>query len=112
MSSSQGFSLRRTSDAELSRRARLIEAFERSGLSAAEFARRQRLTYTTFCSWRQQHAKARPSPAFVQVELPATAAPIELTIELGAQARLRLSAASQIALAAELIQAFNAKTAC
>lgn len=31
-----------------------LAAFERSGLTQAEFARRERLTYTTFCSWCQE----------------------------------------------------------
>ena len=112
MKSSSRIPFRRTSGAELARRARLLAAFERSGLSAAAFARQHRLTYTTFCNWRQQRAKAKALPAFVQVELPAPAAPTELTIELGAQARVRVCSASQIELAGELIQALNAKSAC
>ena len=102
----------RTTAAELARRARLLAAFDRSGLSAAAFARRHRLTYTTFCGWRAQRAKVKGSLAFVQVELPAPAAPVELTIELGAPARMRIHSAGQIQLATRLLQALDAKSAC
>jgi hypothetical protein len=90
------------------RRARLLAAFARSGLSAAAFARRHRLRYTTFCGWRQRQAKAKTAPAFVQVELPAApansanAATPSLLIELG-QARLRLDSEHQVSLAARLL---------
>jgi hypothetical protein len=115
------------------RRARLLASFDRSGLSAAAFARQHGLTYTTFCSWtrerrlrsvqtgttgdlsrvwRHQRAKTKPSPQFVQVELPAAPAPVELLIELGAPARLRLTSTGQLDLAARLIQALNPATPC
>lgn len=93
-------------------RAQLLAAFDRSGLSAAAFARQHGLNYTTFCGWRQRRDKTKVSPAFVEVELPAPAAPVELMIELGAQARLRLSSTGQIALAAQLIQTLNAPASC
>ena len=94
------------------RRTRLLVAFDRSGLSAAAFARQHRLNYTTFCGWRQRRARGKASPAFVQVELPATKAPAERMIELGPQARLPIHSVGQIELAARLLQALNAKTAC
>ena len=94
------------------RRAKLLAAFDRSGLSAAAFTRQHCLNYTTFCGWRQRRAQGKTSPAFVQVEVPALAAPLELVIELGAQARLRINSANQIGLVARLLQAFNAKGAC
>lgn len=94
------------------RRARLLTTFDRSGLSAADFARQQGLTYTTFCGWRHRRAQTEPSPGFVQVELPAAAAPVELVIELNPQARLRLTHASQLELVARLLRALNAATPC
>ena len=94
------------------RRAQLLAAFDRSGLSATAFARQHGLTYSTFCGWRHRRARAKPSPQFVQVELPATPAPVELLIELGAHVRLRLTGARQLELAARLIQALNAATPC
>lgn len=93
-------------------RAQLLAAFERSGLSAAAFARQHQLHYTTFCAWRQQRAKTKTAPAFVQVEVARPTAPAELVIELGAGARLRLQAQSQLALAAQLIQTLHATRPC
>ena len=86
-----------------SQRTRLLQAFDRSGLSAAAFARRHGLHYTTFCNWRRRRPQS--SPGFVQVEL---AVPTELVIELGAHARLRLTSNSQIDLAARLLQRLQA----
>jgi transposase-like protein len=101
----------RSARSDAASRSRWLAAFDRSGLSAAAFARRHGINYTTFCGWRQR-AKSKLLPAFVQVELPATTPPPELTIELGGHARLHLHSAAQIELAARLVQAFNAKTAC
>jgi hypothetical protein len=81
-------------------------------LSAAAFARQHGLTYTTFCGWRHRRAQSKPSPGFVQVELPAPAAPVELVIELNAHARLRLTCASQLELATRLIQALHTPAPC
>jgi transposase-like protein len=87
-------------------RARLLAAFARSGLSAAAFARRHGLHYTTFCAWRQRRARAKTAPAFLQVEVPAPTAPPPLLIELG-RARLRLDSEHQVPLAVQLLQRFN-----
>jgi len=92
------------------RQERLLAAFDRSGLSAAVFARRHGLHYTTFCNWR--HRRAKPCPAFVQVELPPPTAPVEVTVELGAQARIRIRSAPQVELVARLLQALNAPSPC
>ena len=94
------------------RRAKFLAAFERSGLSAAAFARQQGLNYTTFCGWRHRRAKVKASPGFVQVELPSPAVPAELVIELSERVRMRLSSADQIELAARLLQALNAPAPC
>jgi hypothetical protein len=93
-------------------RARLLAAFDRSGLSASAFARRRGLHYTTFCGWRQRRDQGEPSPGFVQVELPEPTPPVELVIELGATARLRLTAEAQIPLAARLLQTLNVSRPC
>jgi hypothetical protein len=86
------------------RRAKLLAAFDRSGLSAAAFARQHGLNYTTFCGWRGRQAKSKTSPVFVQVEVAAPVAPVELVIELDGSARLRLTSASQLDLAAARLQ--------
>jgi transposase-like protein len=112
MKISNGSSRRRWRRIGADQRAQLLAAFDRSGMSAAAFARQHGLYYTTFCGWRQRRAAAKPSPGFVQVELPTPAAPVELVIDLNAQARLRISSAGQIELAVRLLQALNAKTAC
>jgi transposase-like protein len=108
-------SFNRTSRAphtDAARRARVLAAFDRSGLSAAAFARRHGLNYTTFCGWRQQRAKPQSTPAFVQVELPAPPAPAGLIVELGGRARLRIESPAHIALAAQLLQHLNAAGPC
>lgn len=109
MKTSNG-SLRRRTNA--TRQARLLGAFDRSGLSAAAFARQQGLNYTTFCGWRQRRDQARTSPAFVQVELATAAAAVELVIEVGSHARLRIHSESQLELAARLLQRLNATAPC
>lgn len=106
------FPPKRSSRAGLARRTRLLAQFDRSELSAAAFARRHRLNYTTFCGWRQRRTKAKASAGFVQVELSTPASASELTIELGAQVRLRLTTPGQVELAARLIHKFNATASC
>lgn len=93
-------------------RAQLLAAFDRSGLSAADFARKHHLNYTTFCGWCQRRDRATASPAFVQVEMPQPVESVELLVELGSAARLRVVCASQLEMAARLIQTFNASAAC
>ena len=93
-------------------REQLLAAVERSGLSAAEFARQQGLNYTTFCGWRRRRGQTSTSPAFVQVELAPPATPVELVIEVGTLARMRLQCEGQIALAVKLLEHLNARRPC
>jgi hypothetical protein len=95
----------------LKRRVELLGAYDRSGLSAAAFARQHNINYTTFCGWRQRRDKSRNSPAFVEIEVPVASAPVELVLELGV-ARLRLHSNSQIELAVRLLQALNTPQPC
>jgi hypothetical protein len=60
---------RRAPRTDAARRVQLLAAFDRSGLSAADFARQQGIHYTTFSGWRQRRGRGQPRPAFVQVEL-------------------------------------------
>ena len=46
------------------RRARLIEEFEESDVTAVAFARRHRINYTTLCGWLQRH-RCADQPTFV-----------------------------------------------
>lgn len=68
MNTSNGSGRRPRRRTDAARRAQLLAAFERSGLSAAAFARRHGLHYTTFCGWRQRRTQAKTALAFVQVE--------------------------------------------
>ena len=99
---------RRTSPQQ---RSALLAAFERSGLSAAAFARQQGLRYTTFCNWRQRQARS-PGPAFVEIEVMARPRPVELLIEIGAQARVRLNSPAQSELAARLLHHLHTLGSC
>jgi len=94
---------RRAPRTDAARRSQLLAAFDRSGLSAADFARQQGVPYTTFCGWRQRRDRGQASPAFVQVELDPSAPPSELLIEVGA-ARLRVGSEAQLPLAAGLLR--------
>jgi len=94
---------RRAPRTDVVRRSQLLAAFDRSGLSAADFARQHGVHYTTFCRWRQRRDRGKPSPAFVQVELALPTPASELVIEMG-EARLRLGSAEQLPLAARLLQ--------
>lgn len=112
MKTSNGFARRRRSRTPATRRTQLLAAFERSGLSAAAFARQHHVRYTTFCNWRQRQGQAKPAPDFVQVELPPPSAPAELVLELGTGVRVRITEAGQIELAARLLKALCARTPC
>ena len=102
----------RATRTDVTRRAQLLAAFDCSGLSAAAFARQHGIHYTTFCGWRARRPRTNPSPAFVEVELAAPAVAAGLIVELGGQTRLRIESASQIALAAQLLQHLNASRSC
>jgi len=112
MKNSNRFLRHRRHRTPLARRSELLTAFDRSGLSAAAFARQHGIGYTTFCGWRHRRAKTKPSPAFVEVEVPGPAAAVELLIEVGVHTRLRVSSAGQVELAARFLHRFNALTSC
>ncbi len=101
---------RRRTDA--AKREQLLEAFDRGGLSAAEFARQHRLNYTTFCGWRGRRDQAKGLPAFVQLEVAPPPAPVELLIEVGAATRIRLQSEGQIAMVARLLHQLNGVGSC
>jgi transposase-like protein len=91
------------------RRAILAE-FERSGMSAAQFARRTGLKYSTFALWVQHHrrtkrpvrnAPVRLLEAVLTTPTPATV----LTVLLPGGARLEVCEAGQVPLAAALVHA-------
>jgi hypothetical protein len=112
MKNSNGLARQRRPRTPLRRRTQLLAAFDRSGLSAAAFARQHGIGYTTFCGWRHRQAKAKSPTAFVEVQLSEPTAAIALRIELGAHAHLHLHSASQIELAARFLHRFNALVSC
>jgi transposase-like protein len=112
MKTSNGFARPRRARTSPTQRAQLLAQFERSGLSAAAFARQHRLRYTTFCNWRQRQGSANPSPDFVQVELSPPPASVELVLELGAGVRVRITEAGQLELAARLLQILHRPLPC
>ena len=93
-------------------RAKLLSAFDRSGLSAAAFARKHRINYTTLCGWRQRRDKSAPPPEFVQVEMPPMPGPMDLVVEIGAEIWLRISSHAQVELAVALIRRLSKEEAC
>lgn len=88
-------------------RERLLTELDRSGLSAAAFARERQLTYTTLCHWRHQRDRGKPV-AFAEVEIVPPPVVEPLVIEFGPHARLRLSSSAQVELVATLLKHFQA----
>jgi transposase-like protein len=88
----------------------ILTEFERSGMSAAEFARRTGLKYSTFAFWVQRYRRtnrpARKAPVRLleAVLTPATSA-TTLMVQLPGGARLEVHEAGQIPLAAALVHA-------
>jgi transposase-like protein len=105
------FPRRRAPRTDAAQRAQVLAAFDRSGLSAVDFARQHGIHYTTLCAWRQRRDQVKASPAFVQVELDSAEPPSELVIEMGA-ARLRLVSVAQLPMAARLLQILQEGRRC
>ena len=63
----------------MARRVELVEAWRRSGLTQAAFARREGLRYPTFAGWvqtlRTQAAPAASAVRFAQLRLPSSPSP-------------------------------------
>jgi hypothetical protein len=109
-----------------SRREELLDEFERSGLSGAEFARLAGVKYQTFANWRQARQRcqrgALSPPAERAVKGPpvewleavmdqAQAAPLAsvsaLLVRLPSGAVLEVATAAQTTLAAALLRAWE-----
>jgi hypothetical protein len=82
----------------------IIEQWQKSGLSAAAFARAHGLRTATFDRWRAAIAKAPvpPDVSFVRLEVARPVAP--LVVELGG-ARIRLERGFDAALLREVLAA-------
>jgi transposase-like protein len=88
----------------------ILAEFERSGMSAAQFARRTGLKYSTFALWvqcyRRSKRPARKAPVRLLEAVLTTATPATvLTVLLPGGARLEIREASQIPLAAAMVHA-------
>ena len=106
------------------KREALLDAFEDTCMSGAEFARHHGLAYPTFMNWLGRRRKAKssedPLPAppgavrfqefLLDSESPAAPAPPGLMVELSGGRRLRIEHASQIPLAAALIRELEASS--
>ncbi len=101
------FPTRRRPHTTLAARRRILAEFERSGLSAAAFARQHGIGYSTFCAWRRRKP-VRPQVGFAEVEWVSAPASEGLVVELGRRTRLQVTSAAQIELATALLQRWEA----
>jgi transposase-like protein len=92
----------------------LLEAFERSGLSAMAFSRQHGVSYQTFIAWlrkRRECGAALPpdGPAFAEVMLQKSSPPpiSALRIVLPCGTVIELASRSALPLAAELLQSLR-----
>lgn len=94
----------------------ILGEFERSGVSAARFARRSGMKYSTLAGWLQRYRRAgrkrRSAPvrlleALVEAPAPAVgeAEATVLVVELPGGARLPIRRADQVVLAVDLLRA-------
>ena len=88
----------------------ILAEFQRSGMSAAAFARRAGLKYSTFAFW-VQHQRRRPQPGrqspvrLLEAVVAAVPSSSGLRVQLPGGAILELREASQIPLVAALLHA-------
>lgn len=90
----------------------ILAGFERSGMSAAQFARRTGLKYSPFAVWGQRYRRTnRPARKAPGRLLEAVVAPpmsvAVLQVQLPGGARLEIREAGQIPLAAALVPALE-----
>ena len=104
------------------RREKLLEEFERSGLSGAKFAALAGIKYQTFAAWVTRRRKQRGLPqapttrahavqwleAVVrEANAPASAGATPLRVRLSTGAWIELSEVNQVSLAAALVRALD-----
>jgi transposase-like protein len=92
----------------------ILDEFERSGVSAVEFARRSGLKYSTLAGWRHRHRRShRPGrlhpvrlleAVLPTAPLPASTALPALPVLLPGGARLEIACAAQLPLAVALLR--------
>ena len=103
------------------RREELLDEFERSGMTGAQFARTIGLKYQTFAFWRQQRQKRQPALTSPSPQKSATVEWLEtvidkasvsapglpLVVRLPSGAAIELANASQAGVAAALLRAWE-----
>jgi len=89
----------------------ILAEFERSGISAAEFAKRSGIKYPTFAGWVQRHRRNKPKappPGMRLLEAVVEQAPrsgqLPLTLQLPGGAWIEIHNLHQAALAADLLR--------
>ena len=91
------------------RREALLDEFERSGTSAAQFAALTGVKYPTFASWVQKRRRKQDNAGRVEAPLrwmEAVAAPVGgLCVHLPCGARMEIADGAQAQLAAALLRA-------
>ena len=90
----------------------ILAKFEESGLSAAQFAQRTGLKYSTFAAWVQRYRRTKrpdrkPALRLLEAVVAPTAPAPGLQVHLPNGARLEINEAGQIALAAALVRAME-----
>ena len=98
------------------RREALLDEYDRSGASAAAFAKLCGVKYQTFIGWVQRRKRAGvagPRPAVPLVEVSVAAEPVRSTgspvmVHLPGGAQVELSASGQVPLVAALVRALTA----
>jgi transposase-like protein len=103
------------------RREELLDEFERSGMTGAQFARTIGLKYQTFAFWRQQRQKRKPALTSPSPQKTATVEWLETVIDkantsasglpvfvrLPSGVAIELAHASQAAIAAAFLRAWE-----
>ena len=90
----------------------ILAQFENSGMSAAQFAQRTGLKYSTFAAWVHRHRRTKRRdrrPPVRLLEAVVASAPLSpgLLVQLPGGARLELHEASQVPLVAALLRALE-----
>ncbi len=90
----------------------ILAQFENSGMSAAEFARRTGLKYSTFALWVQRYRRPkrpeRKSPVrLLEAVVAPTSLGSTLQVQLPGGARLEIREAGQVPLVAALLRALE-----
>ena len=90
----------------------ILAEFERSGVSAAQFARRTGLKYSTFAAWVHRHRRrkrleAKSPVRLLEAVVASAPVPSILEVQLPGGARLEVRDASQVPLLAALVRALD-----